>query len=89
MNDRDVLIHRIDDLRAFERDYRARLIAYLEDQLGELRGADATSALTTAVLRITAAADSELADALTGLPPRHVDRLLAVLLRTPVGEMTP
>lgn len=34
---RDELERRIDDLRAFEREYRSRLAAYLERQLSELR----------------------------------------------------
>lgn len=32
------LQHRVQDLRAFEREYRSRLDAYLEGQLKDLRG---------------------------------------------------
>ena len=35
---RDDLERRIEDLRSFEREYRARLIAYLEDLLRDLKG---------------------------------------------------
>lgn len=36
--EREELERRVEDLRAFEREYRTRLIAYLEQQLAELRG---------------------------------------------------
>jgi transcriptional regulator with XRE-family HTH domain len=34
---REELERRVDDLRAFEREYRSRLLAYLEDQIRDLR----------------------------------------------------
>jgi hypothetical protein len=42
--ERDVLQKKIDELRTFERDYRARLKSYLEGQLHELGQTGAESA---------------------------------------------
>ena len=39
---REYLEARVDELRAFEREYRSRLAAYFEQQLRELRGEERT-----------------------------------------------
>lgn len=81
---------RIDDLRAFERGYRARLRMYFEECLFELDKHDPIfTPLMAAVTRIADAPDGDLQQALHDLGPRHRDRLLAALLRHPVEEVTP
>ena len=86
---RDILQGRVDDLRAFERGYRARLRMYFEDQLAELDKADGACPLMAAVVRVADAPDADLAGALHDLGPSQRDRLTAALLRHPVEEMQP
>ena len=79
---------RIDDLREFEFEYRARLCAFLEKQLAEL-DPDGACSLRSAALRLAAAPDGDLAGAVTELTEQQRSRLLSVLLRVPVTEATP
>jgi transcriptional regulator with XRE-family HTH domain len=58
---REELERRVDDLRDFEREYRSRLLAYMESQLQELRGGAADSGVFPPVSRaVTAAVDRDL-----------------------------
>lgn len=50
--DRADLERKIDDLRRFERDYRARLKAYLENVLGDLDHSSATGSTPSADFRV-------------------------------------
>jgi hypothetical protein len=81
--------HRIDELRAFEREYRARLRLDLENWLGRLDDPDGRTALRVAVIRVSEAPGSELQAALAEVPERQRQRLLTALLRVPVPEVTP
>jgi hypothetical protein len=78
---------RLDELRAFEHEYMARLRAYFEDRLAELDPHD-TVALRSAMVRIENATDADLAEVVLKLPRRQADRLIAMLLCVPV-EVTP
>ena len=70
---REELERRVDDLRAFEREYRSRLKAYLE---GQLRDLDASSAETGSFPAIAAASrHPSLPGRQFGIDPEHVARL--------------
>jgi hypothetical protein len=84
--ERETLNGRIDDLRAFEREYRARLRLYLEDQLAELDATGTAYQMRTATMRIAGASDGELRRALGELGESQRARLLAALLSVPVPE---
>jgi hypothetical protein len=86
--DDSVYAQRIDDLRAFEREYRARLRIFLENGLAELDKPGGKTLLAAAVQRIAQAPDADLAEVLADLTEHRRAHLLSVLLRTPVTEVT-
>ena len=59
---RELLENRIDDLRMFEREYRSRLIAYLEGLLGDLRAPDTESPKPARSARVAELGNQEAAE---------------------------
>lgn len=79
---------RIDELRAFEREYRQRLRMHLEDCMGTLDGTDDEMPLRVAARRIVTASDADLRIIAGELSERSRKRLLDALLRVPVPEVS-
>ena len=84
----DGLPQRIEDLRAFEREYRQRLRMHLEDCLGTLDAREDGLPLRAAARRLGEASDADLREVLAELPERQRQRLTEALLRIPVPEVT-
>ena len=87
-HDDDGLPRGVEDLRAFEREYRTRLALHLEEGLARLRGTDDAQPLRVAARRLGDASDADLAEVLAELPEGRRQRLLEALLRVPVQEVT-
>lgn len=82
-----VAADQVDDLKAFEQEYRTRLLAYLQGQVAEL-DPDGDCSVRAAMIRVAAAPDGELAEAAAELSEAQRSRLLAALLRIPVAGVT-
>jgi hypothetical protein len=78
---------RIDELRAFEREYRQRLRMHLEDCLGVLEATEDAKPLRVAARRLGEASDADLLEVLAELPEHRRQRLVSALLRIPVPEV--
>ena len=85
--ERDSLEARIDELRAFEREYRQRLHLYLEDCMATVAGPDDELPLRAAARRLVTASDADLRVVAGQLPEHSRKRLLDALLRVPVPEV--
>lgn len=78
----------IDELRAFERDYRHRLTAHLDECLATLKGGDSNLPLRVAARRMAEAPDADLLEVLTELAEEERTRFMKALLRVPLPEVT-